>query len=190
MRIVEPSPGGDVWFSFLSIVLVVPLTLAALRSPDRYSDEFFLNKVHAASGEPASTADPGAFSVEELVRLSGGRTASGDIPLGLESLIKLAGQPEDVRTVMGNVSIETVGQIVRDSTDPTRWGLSRLIITCCAADARAVSVAVEFDGDPSQWQSLGWYRAVGRISLDDSRQPIFRVESMTPEEPPPNLMIY
>jgi hypothetical protein len=169
-------------------VLGIPLTLAALRSPDRYSDAFFLMKVHAAPVAVAGAA--GAFTIGELERLCGGRTAAGDIPLGLEQVFQLASQPDDVRKVIESVRIETVGQIVRDPADPTCWRLSRLIITCCAADARAVSVSVAFDGDPSQWQQLGWYRAVGQVAVDRSGLPVLKVESMSPAEPPRNLMVY
>lgn len=166
----------------------LPLTLATLRSPDRYSDEFFRMKVHAAP-VPAVVAS-GAFSVVELERLCGGRTAEGNIPLGIEQVAQLASQPDDVKRVIENVRIETLGQIVRDSTDPTSWRLSRLIITCCAADARAASVAVDSNGDPSHWQQLGWYRAVGRVAVDGSGLPIFKVESMNPAVPPGNPLIY
>lgn len=173
------------------VVMVLPFTLALLLSSDRYSDAFFMMKVQAAPVATAlAAADPNAFSMGELERLSGGRTATGDIPLGLEQVFQLASQPDDVRTVIESARIETVGQIVRDPADPTRWRLSRLLITCCAADARAVSVALEFKGDPSHWQALGWYRTVGRIALDSDRLPIFKVESVAPIEPPGQLLIH
>jgi hypothetical protein len=173
------------------VVLVLPLTLAALLPPDCCSDTFFMMKTQASPIATAPVAaDAIAFSVGELERLSGGRTPTGDIPLGLEQVFQLASQPDDVRTVIESVRIETVGQIVRDPADPTRWRISRLVITCCAADARAVSVALMYEGDPSEWQSLGWYRTVGGIALDSNRLPIFKVESVAPIAPPVNLMIY
>lgn len=172
------------------VVLVLPLTLAALLSPDHYSETFFMMKVQAApvASRPVAAA-PNAFSMDELVHLSGGRTAAGDIPLGLEQVLQLASQPDDLRAVIESARIETVGQIVRDPSDPTRWRISRLLITCCAADARAVSVALAYEGDPSQWQALGWYRAVGRIALDSIRLPIFKVEYVAPIGPSGKSMI-
>ncbi len=172
------------------VLLVLPLTLAPLLSPDRYSDAFFMMKVQAAPPATVSmVTEPNAFGMDELVRLSGGLTAGGDIPLDLELVLQLASQPDDVRKVIESARVETVGQIVRDPADPSRWRLSRLLITCCAADARAVSVTLAYDGDPSQWRPLGWYRTVGRIALDSTRVPIFQVESAAPVDPPRLLMI-
>ena len=179
----DGSP-GTVWTVGKMLVLVVPLTLAVLGTSDRYSDAFLMRKFQAAPPATASAAArPGGFSINELERLCGGRTVGGDIPLGLEQVWQLASQPDDVRAVIESVRIETVGQIVRDPTDPTRWKLSRLVITCCAADARGVAIALAFDGDPSEWQALGWYRTVGRVALDSNGVPVFKVESVTPAEP-------
>ena len=137
---------------------------------------------------PVVTGLP-SFSLDELVRLSGGRTAAGAIPLSLGQLFQLASQPDDVRTVMESARIETAGQIVRDPANPTRWRISRLLITCCAADSSAVSIALAYDGDPSQWHPRGWYRIVGRAALDSARLPVFKVESAVHIEPPRDLMI-
>jgi hypothetical protein len=168
-----------------------------LRTPDRYSDAFVLMKSHTAPAAPSPVETkanpPPAFTIEELERLSGGRTAEGNIPLGLAEVFQLAGQPSDVREVLESVRIETLGQALRDPVDPTRWRLSRLLITCCAADARAVSVSVEFEGDPSQWRQLGWYRASGTLrvaEINGTAVPVFKIDSMTPSEPPRNLMIW
>jgi uncharacterized repeat protein (TIGR03943 family) len=179
--------------------VAVPLILATLRTPDRYSDAFIVMKSHAAgpttpvAAVESNAPAPPAFTVAELERLSGGRTAEGNIPLGLTEVFQLAMQPADVREVLQSVRIETLGQALRDPADPTRWRLSRLLITCCAADARAVSVSVEFEGDPSQWRQLGWYMATGTLRVEEmngGRVPVFKIDSMTPSEPPRNLMIW
>ncbi len=159
------------------VVLMLPLALAAPLFSNRDSES-----------SPVTTASVDAFCMDELERLSGGRTAGGDIPLGLEQISQLASQPDDVRTVIESARIETVGQIARDPADPTRWRISLQPVTCCAADARAVSVALEYESDPSQWEP-GWYRTVGRIALDSSRLPVFKVESAVPIEPPRRLTI-
>lgn len=181
----------------MAAALGLPVILATLRTPDRYSDAFVMMKSHAAPAPPlpveTKATPPPAFTIEELERLSGGRTAEGNIPLGLADVFQLASQPADMREVLESTRIETLGQAMRDPADPTHWRLSRLLITCCAADARAVSVSVEFEGDPSQWRQLGWYRATGTLRVEDmngGRMPVFKIESMTPSEPPRNLMIW
>jgi uncharacterized repeat protein (TIGR03943 family) len=183
---------------WLAGMLGLPLATATLRTPDRYSDAFVMMKTHAAPVAPAPVAPAAAkipeFTVQELERISGGRTAEGNIPLGLADVFQLAGQPPDVRAVLESVRIETLGQAMRDPLSPTRWRLTRLLITCCAADARAVSVAVEPACDTGTWRALGWYRAIGtlRVEKDAAGQtvPVFNIETMTPSEPPRNLMIW
>lgn len=183
---------------WLAGMLGLPLATATLRTPDRYSDAFVMMKTHAAPVAPAPVAPTAAkipeFTVQELERISGGRTAEGSIPLGLADVFQLAGQPPDVRAVLESVRIETLGQAMRDPLSPTRWRLTRLLITCCAADARAVSVAVEPACDTGTWRALGWYRAIGtlRVEKDAAGQtvPVFNIETMTPSEPPRNLMIW
>ena len=179
-------------------MLGVPLVVATLRTPDRYSDAFIVMKTRAAPVAPVPVAPAAAkipeFTVQELERISGGRTTEGNIPLGLADVFQLAGQPPDVRAVLESVRIETLGQVIRDPVSPTRWRLTRLLITCCAADARAVSVAVEPACDTNTWRALGWYRATGtlRVEEDSASQPVpvFKIESMTPSEPPRNLMMW
>lgn len=183
---------------WLAGMLGVPLVVATLRTPDRYSDAFIVMKTRAAPVAAVPVAPEAAkipeFTVQELERISGGRTAEGNIPLGLADVFQLAGQPPDVRAVLESVHIETLGQVIRDPVSPTRWRLTRLLITCCAADARAVSVAVEPACDTSTWRALGWYRATGTLRVEEDAAgqpvPVFKIESMTPSEPPRNLMMW
>ena len=193
----HPAPGlkQALW---LVGMLGVPLVVATLRTPDRYSDAFIVMKTRAAPVAALPVAPEAAkipeFTVQELERISGGRTAEGNIPLGLADVFQLAGQPPDVRAVLESVHIETLGQVIRDPVSPTRWRLTRLLITCCAAYARAISVAVEPACDTRTWRALGWYRATGTLRVDEDSGglplPVFKIEAMTPSEPPRNLMMW
>lgn len=172
----------------------IPLVLAIRFTPDRYSDAFLMAKYQAAPPiEVAAVPASGGFTLAELERLGYGRNAEGNIPLDLDDLTHLARESDAVLKVLEGVRIETSGQLVRDAADPTRWRLSRLVVTCCAADARGVSLPLVAPGDPSLWRQLGWYRAIGRIGMEDSvgiQLLVFQVESLMPTEPPRRIMAY
>ncbi|TAG09881.1 MAG: hypothetical protein EAZ42_05585 [Verrucomicrobia bacterium] len=177
------------WLAIFAI-MIVPFVAATLRSPDRFSDEFFLAKVHAAAfpvplaHEKNQRVD---FSVEELVRLCGGLNAEGHVAMKLSDVYQLASQSRAVIDAAQSLKIEMTGMAVHDPQDPTCWRLSRLMITCCAADAQAVSVPVDFSGDRSVWQQLSWFKTIGTIQIDSQRQPqmaTFRAERVEPVAAP------
>jgi hypothetical protein len=205
------------------VILAVPLVAAALYSPDRYSDEFRRLKVNAVAtsstsaiggggvdlkqraeakpataatagtAKPATPSAPGAFTVEELERLSGGRSPEGNIRLQLIELFYMPAQTHDVRDVVASQPIETVGQAVKDTNNPGRLRLFRLMMTCCAADARPISIPVEFEGAPPEWREMGWYKAVGNVEYrEENGTPsvIFKAKSLTAEKPPRNQMMF
>ncbi|MGI8602708.1 MAG: TIGR03943 family putative permease subunit [Verrucomicrobiales bacterium] len=205
------------------LVLAVPLATAALYSPDRYSDTFTRLKVNAvattstaalgsggidlrkrsassdavvpsgAEKKAAAPAAPGAFSVEELERLSGGRSPEGNIRLQLVELFYMPAQTPDVRDVVASQPIETVGQAIKDTNNPARMRLFRLMMTCCAADARPISIPVEFVDAAPEWREMNWYKVAGTIEYrDENGTPtaVLKAKSVTSEKPPRNQMMF
>lgn len=219
------APGGWLSKAVAFLVLALPLSAAALYSPDRYSDQFFINKANAVTsagttalsgggidlakragksrplpGAPTTPApgdaapvNPNAFSVQELERLSGGRTPEGNIPLQLVELFYMPAQTRDVQEVVSTQVVETTGQAIKDKQDPTKMRLFRLMMTCCAADARPVSIPVEFDAAPPEWREMGWYKATGKVEyreINGSQTTVFKATSLTPSKPPRQQMMY
>ncbi len=207
------------------LILAAPLSAAALYSPDRYSEQFFVNKASAvtsmASGaltgrrvdlakraekarpltgvadrpDPGSAvpANPNAFTVQDLERLSGGRTPEGHIPLQLIELLYMPAQTRDVQEVVATQTIETVGQMIRDSQDPTKTRLIRLMMDCCAADARPISVPIEFAAAPPEWRQMGWYKVTGTVEyreINGTQTTILKATSLEPTKPPRQQMLY
>ena len=219
------TPGGWLSKAVTFLVLALPLSAAALYSPDRYSDQFFINKANAvtsagttalsgggidlakraeksrpltgASATPGeaggASANPNAFTVQELERLSGGRTPEGNIPLQLVELFYMPAQTRDVQEVVSTQVVETTGQAIKDKQDPTKMRLFRLMMTCCAADARPVSIPVEFDAAPPEWREMGWYKATGKVEyreINGTQTTVFKATSLTPSKPPRQQMMY
>jgi DUF1980 C-terminal domain len=220
----SPARDGGGWLSkcVAFAILAVPLTAAAVYSPDRYSDSFKANLANATlASRPRATGGgaidlakraaqvepvaqkkedeakpplkPNAFTVAELESLSGGRSPEGHIRLQLVELFYLPAQTEDVKEVAASVTIETIGQAIKDKTDPTKLRLFRLMMTCCAADARPISMPIEFDGPAPDWREMSWYKAVGKVEyreIDGTPTTVFKATSLTPEKPPRNQMMY
>jgi uncharacterized repeat protein (TIGR03943 family) len=205
------------------VILAVPLAAAAVYSPDRYSDEFgrLKNNAKATSAstaiggggidlkqraeaksakapaasetKPATPSAPGAFTVEELERLSGGRSPEGNIRLQLIELFYMPAQTQDVRDVVASQPIETVGQAVKDSNNPARLRLFRLMMTCCAADARPISIPIEFESAAPEWREMGWYKVVGTVEYrEENGTPsvVFKARELVAEKPPRNQMMF
>jgi len=210
------------------LVLALPLSAAAMLTPDRFSDQFFMSKAAAsatsganalsgggidlakraekskplpgaatAAGGSTTTSqppvNPNAFSVEELERLSGGRTPQGNIPLQLVELFYMPAQTRDVQEVVSTQTIETTGQAIKDKQDPTRMRLFRLMMTCCAADARPISIPVEFTGPTPEWREMAWYTVTGTVEyrdVDGNPTTVFKATALTPSKPPRQQMMY
>lgn len=221
------APGGWLAKAVTFLVLALPLSAAALYSPDRYSDQFFINKANAVTSAGASAlsgggidlakragkarplpgaattaapdgsapanANANAFTVQELERLSGGRTPDGNIPLQLVELFYMPAQTRDVQEVVSTQVVETTGQAIKDKQDPTKMRLFRLMMTCCAADARPVSIPVEFEAAPPEWREMGWYKATGKIEyreINGTPTTVFKATGLTPSKPPRQQMMY
>lgn len=217
------SSGG--WLSQIVafLILSVPLSAAALYSPDGWSDDFKLNKLNAvtsagttalsgggvdlakraaqsrpmpgaaSSGATSAAANPNAFTVEELERLSGGRTPEGNIPLQLVELFYMPAQTRDVQEVVATQTIETTGQAIQDKQDPTKMRLFRMMMTCCAADARPISIPVEFAAAPPDWRQMGWYKATGTVEyreINGTQTTVFKAATLVPAKPPRQQMLY
>ena len=216
------SSGGWVAKALTFLILAVPLSAAALYSPDRYSDQFFINKANAvtssntgalggggvdlakraakarplpgaADGTAAAAGGSTAFTVDELERLSGGRTPEGNIPLQLVELFYMPAQTRDVQEVVSTQIIETTGQAIKDKQDPTKMRLFRLMMTCCAADARPISIPVEFTEAPPSWREMGWYKVTGTVEyreINGEQSTVFKASALTPGKPPRQQMMY
>jgi uncharacterized repeat protein (TIGR03943 family) len=192
-------------FIFSAALLCVPIGASALYTPDRFSDEFSLKKLDAvtalkknnpqAAALPAAASTPplnkkatGTFTVEDLVKETGGRSPDGHIKLQLIEIYMMPAQKPDVREVVSSQTVETIGQLIKDKNNQNKPKLFRMMVTCCAADARPIAVPVEFPPDTTPaWKELGWYKLSGKITYrEENGAPvaIFEATSVSPEKAP------
>ena len=146
-------------------IIAFPLTLAAVFTPDQYSDHFLLKRIQSVSpavaqspsGEPgpagagADSIEPeggkeieielGEFTLEDL-EAQVDRSPAGNFMLEVPELFYTAGDRE-VQRVLEGQPVETVAQIMPERLNNdagNRVRLFRLVVECCAADARPLSI--------------------------------------------------
>ena len=101
------------------------------------------------------------------------------------------GGDEEVRNVVDGLKVETMGQVMPEkirNPEGTRVRVFRLMMNCCIADARPVSIPVDFGGTPPQYKEMGWYKIHGTMSYeqwDEFSIPVLRATKMEQTEAPP-----
>ena len=180
----EGTPAGR---GLALALLALSVTASVVLTPDEFSDKYKRNMLAAYSsrtgsdtkapeayrltpeGSPAETAAGGmTLAVVEKYRP---RNKEGNFELGVEELYYSSADPEYAKVMKGQ-GVETVGQIVKDtsSTEPGRWRVFVLQMTCCAADARPVSLPVVFQPPvPAGLQEMGWFKLTGQIDYVEER---------------------
>ena len=77
--------------------------------------------------------------------------------------------------------------------DGTRIRVFRLFMECCAADARPLSIPVDFGKAPPDYKEMGWYKIRGKMDYrmeDGITVPILRAIGMAETEEPEEGMLY
>ncbi|MEM7602195.1 MAG: hypothetical protein AAF357_12360, partial [Verrucomicrobiota bacterium] len=89
----------------------------------------------------------------------------GDFLLDVPQIFYTAGDRELMK-VMEGIPVETTAQLMEESLnnpEGTRLKAFRLYIECCAADARPLSIPIEFGAAPPDYAEMGWYKVFGEV---------------------------
>ena len=166
-------------------LLAVVVVAAAVGTPDDFSDKYKKNMLNAyASRAGGDTETPEAFRLTPQKggegEAAGGmtlavvekyqpRNAAGNFELGVQELYYSSADPEYAKVMRGR-GVETGGQVVKDSRgEAGRWRVFVLQMTCCAADARPISLPVVFEGVVPSLQEMGWFKLTGKIDYVEER---------------------
>ncbi len=227
------------------LILAVPVSYAAVYTPDRYSphavvnkglynpsygkgaraEEYSLKKENRSQpmaeptvGAPVSP-DMGAIppvnpkEVEKQAAKGGAATKSfgsftmkdleaqiakspeGNFMLEVPELYYTAGDKE-VQSVLDGQPVETIAQVLPEKVnnpDGTRVRIFKMLIQCCAADARPYSIPVEFGKEPPKFKDMSWVKVVGKITFrqeNNQTVPLLQATSMTEAAAPDSKMTY
>jgi len=126
----------------------------------------------ALSGIDVSSADFAfndlpPFTIETLEKTKT-KAPDGAYQLNIFELFFTAGDTVQEKVING-LYVETEAKLRNEpnrNTNGKRMRLFRLMMTCCAADAQAVPMTIEFDGDTPDIGHNSWVRVAGVMSYE------------------------
>lgn len=118
------------------------------------------------------------------------RTADGNVALEVTDLIYGEAEPS-LRKVFTGKTVEVVGQYL-PSKQGQHFRLVRMLIVCCAADARPMMVNVE-TARPVQQADMAWVKVIGKPvyqEVNGKTHVTLRADAVMPADPPADAMLY
>jgi uncharacterized membrane protein YcgQ (UPF0703/DUF1980 family) len=193
-------------------IMVVPLLIAVFSSQDRFlsaatiRNKGFVEDTQAVAarvekeiaGAVAATKGDDEeeileYTLADLEKVVQ-RSPEGNLMLTVDQLFYTAGDVELQRVLKGQ-AVEAVGQIIpdTDSGKKNRLRLFILMVSCCAADAQPVSIAVDFPGTPPEHKEMQWVKISGTMLYpmeNGQKQAILKAAKMEPTKEPVNDLLY
>jgi uncharacterized membrane protein YcgQ (UPF0703/DUF1980 family) len=183
-----------------SAALERPASVAAMDAPldEEIPDAVESSAPVAESGAGADTAveeeEWEEYTLADLeARVE--KTEEGNFLLTVPQLFYTAGD-EELQRVVQEVTVEAVAQVMPEKVNNpngSRLRVFRLFVECCAADARPLSIPVEFGKAPPEYQEMGWVRVIGKMSYveeDGITVPVLNVERMEETDPPEDAFMF
>lgn len=216
-RLPPSGHGPDTRLGWMlrATALLVPIAATVLLQPQGFSLQVVLNR--SVAKDPAFLFSSRSGPLAEDLPLPGqsappdesetppdnaalpeffqyiDRSDSGAWQLEVLDLI-FATQTPALRQALARERVELVGQVVRGlpGAEGQQFSLVRLLMMCCAADARPVGIWVDPPaGGP--WEDMEWVRVTGRPEfplLHGRRLPLLRAESISPCPPPKEWFLF
>lgn len=190
---LEEQSAWKVPLSACVVVLILPVGLALCVQPKSYSSEGFAKRRET---RPLPNAD----LAQAFHWVSGMETAEEEDSIAIvllpeqPTILDLLGVVRDGRAKtleQQKPFVSLIGQCVLSHGDgDRRFDLYRLVVTCCIADALAVSVEVARPTTDDPLEAEGWVRVEGIVKFDskiDPSQPVIHATTITripePREP-------
>jgi hypothetical protein len=152
-----------------------------------------------ASGGSSGTTPPAAqsygnFTLADL-EAQVPKSEAGNFILDVPEIYYTGGDVE-VQSVLKGQSVETIAQILPEKVnndDGHRLRIFRMLVQCCAADARPYSIPVDFGKKAPDYKEMSWVKIVGTMTYkQEGGQTVPVLEAKTIEETtaPDQTMIY
>lgn len=152
----------------------------------------------ASTGDsPGNTQEDNSwqtFTLEDLKQMVP-QSEAGDFLLDVPQIFYTAGDKE-LMDVMEGIPVETTAQLMEETLNNpnnTRLKAFRLFIECCAADARPLSIPIDFGKAPPEYTEMGWYKVYGKLHYaneDGEILPILNVEKVEETIEPTDGLIF
>jgi uncharacterized repeat protein (TIGR03943 family) len=175
------------------VLMVLPLAASVAWTKDEYSAAALARKglydaPQNMSASFLSAAMP-AITREEIEK-GHRKTADGFYEFNLMELYFATGDREMQQAIDG-LKIETEGRLLEErkaNSKGSRKRLYRLLMTCCAADSRAIPIVLEYGNNPPPTIAENeWVKVAGTMNFpmeDGLLQPMLSVDRTIEAEPP------
>ena len=152
------------------------------------------------TAEPAvAKAEPqaqsyGSFTLDDL-KAQVPQSKDGNFILEVPEIYYTGGDIE-VQSVLAGQKVETIAQVLPEkvnNADGRRLRIFRMLVQCCAADARPYSIPVEFADKAPDYKDMTWVKIVGEMAYEkdgDQTVPVLKAEKVEETTEPENTMIY
>ncbi len=136
----------------------------------------------------------GSFTIEDLKKMVP-QNEKGEFLLDVPQIFYTAGDRE-LMEVMEGIPVETTAQLMEETLhnpDKTRLKAFRLFIECCAADARPLSIPIDFGKAPPEYTEMGWYKLYGKLHYaneNDEIIPLIRIERIEATAEPSDGLLF
>jgi uncharacterized membrane protein YcgQ (UPF0703/DUF1980 family) len=171
---------------------VTPMPAAPLPPPAQYQKPDVVAK--AAPKPPEKAQSYGSFTLEDLKKQVP-QSKEGNFILEVPEIYYTAGDAEVQKAITGQ-PVETIAQVLPEkvnNADGHRLRVFRMLVQCCAADARPYSVPVDFGKKAPEFKDMTWIKVVGKMSYKkEGGQTVPVIEATKIEETtaPADAMIY
>ena len=197
------------------LVLLLPVTAAAIFSPEGFGKNAILNRGIATdasglrppspdqnaprtapdlalptNGAPATPTVPAPAAPQDYLQ----RTPDGHIIAEVLDLL-YAAQDNALRADFENKAVVLYGQLMPDTANNAsgkRFKAVRMFMTCCAADARPVATLVESDTLP-KLPEMTWIKVTGTATFpieNGRRISVLKAERVEKTDPPDETMLF
>ena len=148
-----------------------------------------------AAAAPGATAKSyGSFTLADL-KAQVPQSKEGNFILEVPEIYYTAGDKE-VQGVITGQPVETTAQVMPEkvnNAEGKRIRIFRLLVQCCAADARPYSVPVEFADKAPALKDMSWIKLVGTMTYKQEggqTVPVIIAKTYTETTAPENAMLY
>jgi hypothetical protein len=147
----------------------------------------------AAKAEPQAQSY-GSFTLDDL-KAQVPQSKDGNFILEVPEIYYTGGDIE-VQSVLAGQRVETIAQVLPEkvnNADGRRLRIFRMLVQCCAADARPYSIPVEFADKAPAYKDMTWVKIVGQMAYEkdgDQTVPVLKAEKVEETTEPENTMIY
>ena len=197
------------------LILLLPICAAATVSSDGFGANTMMNRGIVSDASGLSVVKKSTLPVESPLPSKDGapssdqqaqqttatapedylpKSKSGNVIVQVTDLL-YAAQDSSLRTDFQGKTIELIGQFIPDNVNNasgSRFKLVRMLMVCCAADARPVAVLVD-GGGKAKIPDMSWVNVTGHATfpMEGGRMvAVVRADSVTITDPPEETMLY